>query len=112
MAITFMTNEKDRVELQSSIDMLAQEITKLPNAPTIEPAKDDVPKVFINGSIPINKDYVLAELEYISKTLTFHTYIKIKCQGTSSLSYPKKNFTIVMYEDNDRSIKHNRAFMN
>jgi hypothetical protein len=46
---------------------------------TIEPHDSDIPKVFINGIIPTTKDDVNAELTYISKTLTFHSYITIKC---------------------------------
>jgi hypothetical protein len=69
----------------------------------IEPKNSDIPKVFINGNIPTTKDTVLAELTYISKTLTFHSYIEIKCQGTSSMKYPKKNFTIKLFEDEARS---------
>jgi hypothetical protein len=45
----------------------------------IEPVEDDIPKVFIDGIIPTTKDDVLAELTYISKTLSFHSYIEIKC---------------------------------
>ena len=70
-----------------------------------EPAEEDIPKVFINGTIPTTKDEVLAELTYISKTLTFHSYIEIKCQGNSSMSYPKKNFTVKLFKDADRSEK-------
>ena len=70
-----------------------------------EPKNNDVPKVFIDGVIPTTKDDVLAELTYISKTLQFHSYIIIKCQGTSSMKYPKKNFTIKLYSDEARSEK-------
>ena len=45
----------------------------------LEPKNDDIPKVFINGIIPTTKDDVNAELTYISKTLTFNSYITIKC---------------------------------
>jgi hypothetical protein len=72
---------------------------------TIEPKESDIPKVFIDGIIPTTKDDVLAELTYISKTLQFHSYIIIKCQGTSSMKYPKKNFTIKLYADEARSEK-------
>ena len=72
---------------------------------TIEPKVNDIPKVFIDGIIPTTKDDVLAELTYISKTLQFHSYIIIKCQGTSSMKYPKKNFTIKLYADEARSEK-------
>ena len=47
--------------------------------PLFEPREEDIPKVFINGIIPTTKDDVNAELTYISKTLTFHSYITIKC---------------------------------
>jgi hypothetical protein len=87
------------------------ELTKL-DFSFIEPKEDDIPKVFINGSIPTTKDNVLAELTYISKTTQFHSYITIKCQGTSSMKYPKKNFTIALYEDEDRSIKKKVPFKN
>lgn len=73
--------------------------------PSTEPAAQDIPKVFINGVIPTTKNEVSAELTYISKTLNFHSYIKIKCQGNSSMSYPKKNFTIKLFQDEDRSEK-------
>ena len=72
---------------------------------TLEPKENDIPKIFIDGTIPVTKDDVLAELTYISKTLQFHSYITIKCQGTSSMKYPKKNFTIKLYSDEARSEK-------
>ena len=82
------------------------------NIISIEPKDDDIPKVFINGEIPTTKTDVLAELTYISKTLTFHSYITIKCQGTSSMKYPKKNFTIKLFEDEARSVKKKTQFKN
>ena len=77
-----------------------------------EPQDNDIPKVFINGIIPTTKDDVLAELTYVSKTFTFHSYITIKCQGTSSMKYPKKNFTIKLFEDEARSQKKKVGFKN
>lgn len=79
---------------------------------TAEPQDSDIPKVFINGAIPTTKDDVNAELTYISKTSTFHAYITIKCQGTSSMKYPKKNFTIKLFEDEARSQKKKVEFKN
>lgn len=76
----------------------------------IEPLSDDIPKVFINGSIPTDKTELEAELTYMSKTEEFHSYIKIKCQGNSSMSYPKKNFTIKLYSDEERSTKLKKNF--
>lgn len=77
-----------------------------------EPQNVDIPRVFINGIIPTTKNDVNAELTYISKTLTFHSYITIKCQGTSSMKYPKKNFTIKLFEDEARSQKKKIGFKN
>lgn len=72
---------------------------------TLEPKVNDIPKVFIDGVIPTTKDDVLAEMTYISATLQFHAYLTIKCQGTSSMKYPKKNFTIKLFSDEARSEK-------
>jgi len=77
---------------------------------TIEPSDDDIPKVFIDGAMPTTKDDVSAELTYISKTLSFHSYVTIKCQGTSSMKYPKKNYTIKLFTDEDRTIKLKNNF--
>lgn len=78
----------------------------------IEPMEDDMPKVFIDGVIPTTKDDVLAEMTYISKTDEFHAYLEIKCQGSSSMDYPKKNFTIKMYSDEARETKLKKTFKN
>ena len=69
----------------------------------VEPADNDIPKIFIDGEIPTTKTDVLAEMKYISKSKEFHAYIKIKCQGTSSMSYPKKNFSVKLYADESRT---------
>ena len=70
-----------------------------------EPKDNDIPKVFIDGIIPTTKNDVLAEMTYISSTYKFHAYLYIKCQGTSSMKYPKKNFTIKLFKDEARSEK-------
>ena len=76
----------------------------------LEPSDNDIPKVFFTGEIPTTKTDVLAEMTYISKTMTFHSYIKIKCQGTSSMKYPKKNYTINLFEDAARTTKLKKDF--
>lgn len=78
----------------------------------IEPLNDDIPMIFITGEIPVSKKYVAGELEYVSKSSRFHAYTYIKLQGTSSLSYPKKNFTINLYSDESRSVILNKEFKN
>lgn len=80
----------------------------------IEPMEDDIPKVFLNGdefgNMTRDKNEVNMELDYKSKTKSFHAYIKIKWQGSSSLSHAKKNFTIKMYSDDIRDTKQKLAF--
>ena len=95
-----------------AISSLSEEIANLGNGTysSIEPADDDIPKVFINGNIPTTKDDVLAELEYVSKTRQFKAYLEIKCQGDSSMAYQKKNFTIKMFSDEARTIKLKKEF--
>lgn len=71
-----------------------------------EPGDDDIPKVFLSdGVLPVNKTETTMRFEYISKTETISGYVAIKCQGNSSMSYPKKNFTIKIFEDSELSEK-------
>lgn len=89
-------------------------IEKIKNASPkiIEPANDDIPTIFISGSIPDSKSYVAGELEYVSKTTKFHAYTYIKLQGNSTLYLPKKNYTVNLYSDENRSVKLNKEFKN
>ena len=65
-----------------------------------EPSNDDIPAIFFSGGfLPTTKDYVKLKMKYVSKTLEFECFVNIKCQGTSSMAYPKKNFSIRTYED-------------
>lgn len=95
-----------RYAKKEETDRLSQEIVDY----NIEPKTDDIPKIFIDGVIPTTKDDVLAVLKYISKTDEFEAYLKIKCQGTSSMNYPKKNFTIKLYSDEERETKLKKLF--
>lgn len=79
---------------------------------TTEPIARDIPVIHITGEIPTTKKYVKGEIEYISKTNKFKAYTYIKLQGTSSLQYPKKNFTIKLYKDEARTLKANKEFKN
>lgn len=69
-----------------------------------EPADGDTPLVFFTGVKPTTKDNVLAEMVYISKGKIIKTYVKIKCQGSSSMNYHKKNYTVTLYQDEARTI--------
>lgn len=86
------------------------EIAGVTGVSTVEPEALDMPKVFFNGDKPTNKTSVYATIEYISKTEHFKGYVDIKCQGTSSMAYPKKNYTIKMFSDEARSTKLKKDF--
>ena len=78
---------------------------------SIEPAVNDMPKVFFYGNaLPTTKDNVNLTMDYISNTTKFSSFVKLKCQGTSSMSYAKKNFTVAMYSDEARSTKLKKDF--
>ena len=111
--------DKDNVLLKTEQELTSEEqrlvltnlgLTDITPKTIVEPEEDDIPKVFINGTIPTTKDEVSAEITYISKTLSFHAYIEIKCQGNSSMSYPKKNFTIKLFEDAEHTLKKKISF--
>ena len=78
----------------------------------IEPTNDDIPTIFISGTIPDSKSYVAGKLEYVSKTTKFHAYTYIKLQGNSTLRLPKKNYTVNLYSDENRSVRLNKEFKN
>lgn len=80
------------------------------NVNQVEPAESDIPRVFISGVKPTTKDDALAEMQYISKTDRFHAYLEIKCQGSSSMNYPKKNYTVKLYSDEARETKLKKDF--
>lgn len=65
----------------------------------VEPAEDDIPKVFFGGALQQTKDEAVVPFRYISKTEDISGYAEIKAQGNSSMSYPKKNQTVKLYKD-------------
>lgn len=78
------------------------------NGPQFEPANKDIPRIYLTGNenfLPKTKDNVIMQMKYVSETLTFDCWITIKCQGTSSMAYDKKNFSIRLYEDENLSKK-------
>lgn len=76
----------------------------------VEPQDSDIPRVFFNGEKPTSKSAVHATIEYKSKTEHFKGYVEIKCQGTSSMAYPKKNYTIKMFTDSTMVKKVKKDF--
>lgn len=61
---------------------------------TVEPADGDVPLLFYSEALPQTKTGTAMPISYVSKTLKRDDAdAETKAQGTSSLSYPKKNQT-------------------
>lgn len=80
----------------------------------IEPNENDIPKVFFEGDIDgmSKTNEKILRFSYISRTKTISGYVKMKWQGTSSLRYPKKNFTIKMFTDETCETKDKHTFKN
>ena len=64
----------------------------------------NIPQVYIEGNLTkmeSKKDEREVLLKYKSDDLNFEKYTKIKVQGSSSLAYDKKNYTINLFENSD-----------
>ena len=55
---------------------------------TVEPAYEDIPKIFFGGTLQQTKDEKVVPFRYISKTTDFSGFAEIKAQGNSSMNYP------------------------
>lgn len=65
---------------------------------------EDLPKVYFEGNMSKmtkKSDEREIKIKYVSEELNFESYAKIKPQGTSSLAYEKKNYTIKLYKDKE-----------
>jgi len=65
----------------------------------VEPAEDDIPKVFFGGALQQTKDEAVVPFHYISKTQDISGYAEIKAQGNSSMKWNKKNQTVKLFKD-------------
>lgn len=90
--------------VKNKVDELGSHIDGYVPADPIEPADGDIPLVFFGGKLSPNKTTILTvPFQYISKTKTISGYAELKAQGTSSLAYPKKNQTVKMYADAEKT---------
>ena len=71
------------------------------SGPVTEPEEADIPRVFFGSALPQTKNETVMSFRYISRTKDITGYCKIKAQGNSSMSYPKKNQTVKLYKDAD-----------
>lgn len=80
----------------------------------IEIEDKSIPRVFLTGEefsdMTTDKNEVNMEMDYCSRSKNFHSYIKIKYQGNTSLSFDKKNFTVKLFSDEARGTKQQHLF--
>lgn len=83
---------------------------KKPDIEIGEVTVKELPKAYFEGDISqmeTKSDVRKIKLKYDSDELYFETFIQIKIQGTSSLAYEKKNYTITLFEDENYENKMN-----
>ena len=80
---------------------VGDKIAEITGISLIEPAEDDIPKIFFGGALQQTKDEKVVPFRYISKTEEIIGFAEIKAQGNNSMSYPKKNQTVKMFKDAD-----------
>lgn len=80
----------------------------------VEPMSNDIPELYITGTLPTSKDEgkVKVSVDYRSKTLSFSEYATLKVQGDTSVNFPKKNFTITFFSDAGCKTKSKHNFRN
>ena len=66
-----------------------------------EQTKKETPKIYIEGNLFMQnkKEIGKFKVKYISDKINIEKYATLKLQGSSSLEYPKKNYTIKFYND-------------
>ena len=98
-------------QLAADINALEDELARMP-APeaTPEPETDDIPRVFLEGTIPTNLEETQATMTYVSKTCSFSAHLALSCADDASLSRDKKSFSIRMFSNPDRTRALNKSF--
>lgn len=73
--------------------------------------ESSLPRLFVTAAaMPTTKDNVDCKFLYEDSDIVLEVYGKIKCQGTSSMSYPKKNYTIELFTNSERNTKLDYEF--
>ena len=88
-------------------------VMKADAAKEIKPLQEGkIPSVYLEGTLPIDKTETVMRYTFESETQIFEGYCKIKCQGSTSLGYAKKNFTIKTFTDSECTQKAKFRFRN
>ena len=104
---TDINNIKDDVDkLNTQYKDIVKKVENGNIGNNVEPELMDMPRIYFSeGTLPTSKTATVMKFDYYSKTNEYHGYVDIKCQGNSSMSYPKKNFTIKPYKDKAKTTK-------
>ena len=96
---------KDK-DARSQLKDIAKKIESGTIGNNVEPALMDMPRIYFSeGTLPTTKTATMMKFDYYSKTTEYHGWAEIKCQGNSSMGYAKKNFTIKLYKDKEKTQK-------
>lgn len=95
MSTPIENNTEELINILQKVNELPDEV----KAAQLEPDVDDIPVVFYGKALPQTKDDTIMPFRYVSKTQDIKGYCVTKAQGTSSMSYPKKNQTTKVYAD-------------
>lgn len=88
-------------------------VMKADAAKEIKPLQEgEIPSVYLEGTLPIDKTETVMRYTFESETQIFEGYCKIKCQGSTSLGYAKKYFTIKTFTDSECTQKAKFRFRN
>mgnify|MGYP003290333283 CR=1 FL=1 len=68
-----------------------------------EQIKEETPKIYIEGELTMKDKTEIGKfkVKYKSKNISIDKYATLKIQGSSSVWYPKKNYTIKFFNDED-----------
>ena len=93
-------------ELNSQMNTITNRVDNIEN--TVEPQWNDIPKLSFNGDVTSmsKTTYCTLDFTYRSNTMCYYGKAKLKWQGSSSLSHPKKNYTIRLLEKDGKTKKY------
>lgn len=95
-----------KAQIDSQFKDIAKKIESGNIGNNVEPQLMDMPRIYFSeGTLPTTKTATTLRFDYYSKTEEYHGWAEIKCQGNSSMGYNKKNFTIKLYKDKEKTQK-------
>lgn len=107
--IAYFKDSKAREDIEalnSQFKDIAKQIESGNIGNNVEPQLMDMPRIYFSeGTLPTTKTATTLKFDYYSKTAEYHGWVDIKCQGNSSMNYSKKNFTLKLFKDKEKTQK-------